>query len=225
MVWLQRCHLPRALAVSVVMAAMLSLLTFGSYALREQVDTIIEGLPAAVARISTSIAGTRHRGEQTTLQKMQTAGHEGVLGLLGQITVISFLVFFLLLSGDTFKRKIVRLAGPTFARKKITVQMLDQINASIQRYMVLLVITNLLVMALSWVVFAAAGLANAGASAVAAGLLHIIPYLGVHMDTTEAGDVFSGELSFDLGRDRGVRHKHLRVGAVGVTVRCGVNVQ
>ncbi len=201
---------------------MLSLLTFGSYALREQVDTIIEGLPAAVARISTSIAGTRHRGEQTTLQKMQTAGHEiekatadvsipansgqlvlaqpstkltsllwagsvGVLGLLGQITVISFLVFFLLLSGDTFKRKIVRLAGPTFARKKITVQMLDQINASIQRYMVLLVITNLLVMALSWVVFAAAGLANAGASAVAAGLLHIIPYLGTTLTAAITG--------------------------------------
>ena len=211
--WLQRCYLPRALAVSVVMATMLSLLIFGSYALREQVDTIIEGVPASVARISASITGAQHRGERTTLQKMQAAGHEiekatadvsppsdraqlvvaqasnkmtsflwagsiGVLGLLGQMTMVTFLVFFLLLSGDTFKRKIVRLAGPTFARKKITVQMLDQINASIQRYMVLLVVTNSLVMVLSWAVFAWAGLENAGAWAAAAGLLHIIPYLG-----------------------------------------------
>ena len=210
---LQRCFLPRAAAVAVVMATMLALVTYGSFALREQVDTIIEGLPASVARISASIAETHHHGEQTTLQKMQAAGHEiekatadvsaapdrgqlviaqpsnkmsnflwagsvSVLGLLGQLTMICFLVFFLLLSGDTFKRKIVRLAGPTFARKKITVQMLDQINDSIQRYMVLLVVTNSLVMALSWAVFAWAGLANAGAWAVAAGLLHVIPYLG-----------------------------------------------
>jgi predicted PurR-regulated permease PerM len=38
--------------------------------------------------------------------------------------------------------------------------------------------TNLLVALLSWVAFSWIGLENAGAWAVAAGLLHVIPYLG-----------------------------------------------
>ncbi len=211
--WLERLHVPRPPAVSIVMLAMLSSLVLGSYALRGQIDTLIEGLPASVSRLSASIALARHGDEHSTLQRMQAASNEiekatrtargkpaesqivlaqqplqissflwagsvSAAGMLGQATMVGFLVFFLLLSGDTFKRKLVRLAGPTFARRKITVQMLDQINASIQHYMVLLVITNILVMALSWLAFEWFGLENAGAWAAVAGLLHIIPYLG-----------------------------------------------
>jgi len=42
--------------------------------------------------------------------------------------MVAFLVFFLLLGGDTFKRKLVRLAGPTLSRRKITVKILDDIK-------------------------------------------------------------------------------------------------
>ena len=42
----------------------------------------------------------------------------------------------------------------------------------------MLVVTNLLVVLLSWVAFHFIGLDNAGAWAVAAGLLHVVPYLG-----------------------------------------------
>jgi hypothetical protein len=36
---------------------------------------------------------------------------------------------FLLLSGDTFKRKLVKLTGPSLSRKKVTVHILDDINS------------------------------------------------------------------------------------------------
>ncbi len=106
------------------------------------------------------------------------AGSKGALGYIVQATMVLFLVFFLLLSGDTFKRKLVRLTGPSLSSRKITVQILSDINRSIQRYMLLLLTTNLLVALLAWMVFRWIGLENAGAWAVAAGLLHIIPYLG-----------------------------------------------
>ena len=80
--------------------------------------------------------------------------------------------------GDTFKRKLVRLTGPSLAKRKITVQILDDINGSIQKYMFMLLATNVLVALLSWIAFSWIGLENAGAWAVAAGLLHIVPYLG-----------------------------------------------
>jgi len=102
----------------------------------------------------------------------------GALGAMGQAAMVIFLVFFLLLGGDTFKRKLVRLTGPSLSNKKITVNILDDINGSIQKYMLMLLTTNLLVGLLSWIAFHWIGLENAGAWAAAAGLLHIVPYLG-----------------------------------------------
>ena len=92
--------------------------------------------------------------------------------------MVLFLTFFLLLGGDTFKRKLVRLTGPSLSNKKVTVQILDDINDSIQKYLFMLLVTNVLVAILAWIAFRVIGLENAGAWAVASGLLHVIPYLG-----------------------------------------------
>ena len=105
-------------------------------------------------------------------------GSMGALGFVGAAAMVGFLVFFLLLSGDTFKRKLVRLMGPSLSKQKITVHILDDINESIQRYMLMLLMTSLLVTLLSWIAFSLIGLENAGAWAVAAGLLHVVPYFG-----------------------------------------------
>ena len=48
------------------------------------------------------------------------AGSKGVVKFSGQAIVVVFLVFFLLLSAGTFKRKLVRLTGPSLSRRKIT---------------------------------------------------------------------------------------------------------
>lgn len=112
------------------------------------------------------------------LSNVLWAGSKGVLGFAGQTVMVIFLVFFLLLAADTFKRKLVRLAGPSLSRRKITVHILDDINNSIQRYMFMLLLTNAFVALLTWVTFRWIGLENAGAWAVAAGLLHVIPYFG-----------------------------------------------
>jgi len=102
----------------------------------------------------------------------------GALGAVIQAAMVAFLVFFLLLGGDTFKRKLVRLAGPSMSKRKIAVHILDDINGSIQKIMLMLLTTNLLVGLLTWIAFRWIGLENAGAWATAAGLLHIVPYLG-----------------------------------------------
>ena len=105
-------------------------------------------------------------------------GSMGALGFMAEAAMVVFLVFFLLLAGDTFKRKLVRLTGPLLSNKKITVRILDDINDSIQKYMFMLLMTNVLVGLLTWIALRLIGVENAGAWAVAAGLLHVIPYLG-----------------------------------------------
>ncbi len=112
------------------------------------------------------------------LNNLLFAGSLGALGALGQTITVLFLAFFLLLGGDMFRRKMVRLTGPTLSHKKITVQILDDINDSIQKYLFMLLATNTLVAILAWIALRWIGLENAGAWAVASGLLHVIPYFG-----------------------------------------------
>ncbi|MDQ7968817.1 MAG: AI-2E family transporter [Oxalicibacterium faecigallinarum] len=106
------------------------------------------------------------------------AGSMGAMAFVGQALVVIFLVFFFLLSGDLFKRKIVRISGRSLSSRKITVHILDAINTSIQNYMLILLVTNVLFGLLMWGVLQLVGLENAGAWAVAAALLHVIPYFG-----------------------------------------------
>jgi predicted PurR-regulated permease PerM len=106
------------------------------------------------------------------------AGSQGAIGFISQATMVIFLVFFLLLSGDTFKRKLVKLTGPSLSSKKVTVNILEDINKSIQSYMFMLLVTNALLSLSMWMALRWIGLENAGAWAVAAGFLHIIPYFG-----------------------------------------------
>jgi predicted PurR-regulated permease PerM len=115
------------------------------------------------------------------------AGSLGLLGFISQATMVLFLVFFLLLSGDTFKRKLVKLTGPSLSKKKITIHILDDINTSIQNYMFMLLVTNALLALLMWVVLRSIGLENAGAWAIVAGLLHIMPYFGPLLATSATG--------------------------------------
>jgi predicted PurR-regulated permease PerM len=110
-------------------------------------------------------------------------------GFVSQAAMVIFLVFFLLLAGDTFKRKLVKLTGPSLSRKKIAVHILEDINSSIQSYMFMLLVTNALLALLTWLALQAIGLENAGAWAIVAGLLHIMPYFGPLLVTSATGIV------------------------------------
>ncbi|AMO25234.1 permease [Ramlibacter tataouinensis] len=106
------------------------------------------------------------------------SGTLGLASLIGQTLVVIFLTFFLLLSGDTFRRKLVKIAGPELSTKKITVQALDEITGQIQRYLLVQVATSILVGVATGLSFWALGLKHAGVWGLGAGLLNLIPYIG-----------------------------------------------
>jgi predicted PurR-regulated permease PerM len=112
------------------------------------------------------------------LSELLWTGSMGAMLFIGQAVMVIFLVFFLLLSGDTFKRKLVKLTGPSLSNKKIAVNILFDINTSIQNYMFMLLVTNALLAILMWAAFRWIGLENAGAWAAAGAFLHVIPYFG-----------------------------------------------
>jgi predicted PurR-regulated permease PerM len=150
----------------------------------EKAATQTAGAPAASKRPATHVVIDPPAFK---LSDFLWVGSKGALGALGQAVMVLFLTFFLLVGGDTFKRKLVRLTGPSLSNKKITVQILDDINDSIQKYLFMLLVTNVLVGLLTWMAFAWMGLDNAGAWAVAAGLVHVVPYLGPGVTAVATG--------------------------------------
>lgn len=105
-------------------------------------------------------------------------GTLGIAAFTGQTAVVVFLAYFLMLSGDTFRRKLVRLAGPRLSSKKITLQALHEITDQIQRYLQVQLLISALVGVLTWLALLAIGLDNAAVWGIAAGALNLVPYVG-----------------------------------------------
>jgi predicted PurR-regulated permease PerM len=123
---------------------------------------------------------TRVQIEEPTINVRQyiTWGSTSLLAFAGQATLICFFVFFLLASGDLFKRKLVKLAGPSLEKKKITVQILDEINRQIARFLFVRVITSIVVGVVTWIAFRMVGLEQAALWGTLAGVFNSVPYFG-----------------------------------------------
>jgi len=106
------------------------------------------------------------------------AGRAGAMEFVGQMVLILFLIYYLLVSGDFFKRRLVTIAGPSFAAKKITVQILDGINTQIQRFFLVQVFASALVALTTWIAFRSIGMEYSGFWGITAGVLNTIPYFG-----------------------------------------------
>ena len=97
---------------------------------------------------------------------------------MGQLVVVIALVYFLLVAGDSFRRTLIRISGDSLTKKKITVQILDQIDLQVQRYLLVQIVSSALLALLAWVAFAWIGLNNALFWACVGGVFHLIPYAG-----------------------------------------------
>jgi predicted PurR-regulated permease PerM len=134
----------------------------------------------AVAAPATPRGVTRVQIEQPKLN-IRDYLWDGTIGALSFITLavmVLFLTYFLMVSGDMFRRKLVKLSGPTLGKKKDTVQMLNEISIQVQRYLLVQVATSVLVGIAIWLAFLWIGLEHAAVWGVAAAVLNLIPYLG-----------------------------------------------
>ncbi len=118
----------------------------------------------------------------------------GLLALMGQATVVIFLTYFLMISGDTFRRKLIKLAGPSLSQKKVTLEALHEITGQIQRYLQVQLLISVLVGVLTGLAFLALGLDNAAVWGVVAGVLNLVPYIGSLL--TGAGSALLGFMQF-----------------------------
>jgi len=109
--------------------------------------------------------------------------------------LILFLVYFLLASGDLYKRKMVKIVGPSLSKKKITVQILADIDRQIEWFLLVQALTSAVVALATWIAFRAIGFQQAAVWGLLAGVFNSIPYFGPVLVT--GGVAVVGYVQFD----------------------------
>lgn len=106
------------------------------------------------------------------------AGGMNAAQLLGLGIMVVFLSYFLLVGHDLFRRKLVKNIGTTLSEKKVTVQILDQIRAQIERFLLVQIFTSCVVGVTTGIALGLLGLKQAAVWGLLAGLFNSIPYFG-----------------------------------------------
>jgi predicted PurR-regulated permease PerM len=83
----------------------------------------------------------------------------------------------MLASGDLFKKKVLAIAAER-NKKRFTAGVLEEIDAQIRRYLLVLLVSNVLVGLGTWLAFTLLGMHYAGLWGVCAAIIHTVPYFG-----------------------------------------------
>ena len=115
----------------------------------------------------------------TSALSNQLGAHGAALIVLaGQLAIAATLALFLLAAGDTFRRKLLHIVGGPLSQRRVTVEILNEIDVQVQRYLLVMLVTNILIALLCWAAFSFIGLARPALWATVTGVLHFIPYVG-----------------------------------------------
>jgi predicted PurR-regulated permease PerM len=100
------------------------------------------------------------------------------LVLISQMFSVLLLVFFLLSVGKLYRRKIVRISGPSFRRMRKAARIMNELHHQVRRFLFVMVISALFVGILTWLAFLLLGVEQAALWGVVAGIASGVPYLG-----------------------------------------------
>jgi predicted PurR-regulated permease PerM len=101
----------------------------------------------------------------------------GLASAANQLIMVLFLTYFMLLSDQLFKRKLVEIVG-TLSQKKVTVTALEDIASQIEKFLVIQLGTSAIVAVVTGVALWAMGLHQAALWGLLAGIFNSIPYYG-----------------------------------------------
>ncbi len=110
-----------------------------------------------------------------------------LIAVAAQAPIVLLLAYFLLASGDHFRRKLLQFVGPSLSRKKDALRILEEIDSQVQRYLLVTLASNALIGLCTWLAFAAMGMDQPILWGLFAALLHFIPYLGPVLIAIAAG--------------------------------------
>jgi predicted PurR-regulated permease PerM len=155
--------------------------------MQEAANEIQGAATDAGAKLGARVVAVKTSESSAWLRDYALAQSALLVTVAAQTPIVLLLTYFLLASGTHFRRKLVQLVGPSLARKKDAVRILEEVDVQIQRYLLAMLLSNAMVAVCTWLAFEALGVGQAGVWGVVAGVLHFIPYLGSVLMALAAG--------------------------------------
>jgi predicted PurR-regulated permease PerM len=195
---------PRLAGAGLVLLTILVAGSSGAYALMDDARDLLASVPRAVQRARSEVIarlgtdpgiieeasrllgsdqpaqGAPGAEPPTATPEPARAVIERVAGatlvFAGDLIVIFFLVYFLLISANRLRRRVIEISGTE--RAEIAATIIDDINTQIQRYLVVLLLTAIAVGTATWLSLSLMGVRYAATWGILAGIFNSMPYFG-----------------------------------------------
>ncbi len=105
-------------------------------------------------------------------------GSFGFLVMIGQAITVLLMVYFALASGNLYKHKLVKVSGDSLTKKKITLEILEDINRQLRLFLFVTLIGAIFVGIATGIAFWWLGVEQAMLWGVIAGTASVVPYVG-----------------------------------------------
>lgn len=178
----------------------------------KQEESIMEKAQAAAKQIEESaaqgkkdkqpkrqgITPVRVIEKPTDVQDYALKSAPAVLVLVSQFISVLLLAFFILAVGPLYKRKVVKISGPSFGRMRKAARIMSEFHHQVRRFLFVMLLGALFVGLLTWLAFWALGVEQAMFWGVIAGVASAVPYLGpflVFIGTGIAAFIQFGEVN------------------------------
>jgi predicted PurR-regulated permease PerM len=176
--------------------AFLDRLPAAAHTIAEAIQGATRGTPGTMAKVQAAARELEAAARKATTKNAQDGvtpvrieeptfkwsdwiwqGSHGAFEFAAQMIAVLCLVYYLLLSGDLYKRKLVRIV-PTLSDKRLTVEIFAEIDRQIERFLFARGVISLVVGVGVWVAFRLLGLEEAGVWAVLSAVLFAVPLIG-----------------------------------------------
>ena len=197
-------RLPEPIGAAVVLVVLLGVVVLGTYRLAPAASAWIARAPESLATLQQRVQPLRRPVERVTKAAEQVEEATdldketpqveikgpgltqqvfgGTTAALSVATVVLFLTYFLLASGDLFLQKLVTVL-PQFKDKKTAVRIVRETQTQISLYLVVTTMINVGVGVVTGVALALVGMPNPVLWGVVAAVLNFVPYIGGLVNT------------------------------------------
>lgn len=112
------------------------------------------------------------------VQAFIMGGASAALVMVSQTLSALLLVYFLLAVGKLYRRKVIRISGPSFERMRKATHIMDDFHHQVRRFLFVMLLSSVFVGGFTWLAFWLLGVEQAGLWGLMAGIASGIPYLG-----------------------------------------------
>ncbi len=154
-------------------------------AAQAQAQAQVQAQAQAPAASAAALASGASLSQSATvaLRESAVSGSGALLKLLSELTIMFFLAFFLLAGGKPLSDHFLDLFGASQESRGRAQRATAECVRQIRIYGGVLLVTNIVVGVGVWAAFRWAGLPDAAGWGITAGVLHVVPYLGMALLT------------------------------------------